>query len=178
MATQAIHTTVLSSSHPNIIKRISASGVTISAILFMVGMLVFMSTFAIADHTSALSVGLGVLGIAFMAWGGMHFFAKNKEEVYTPTGSVVDKQSFYFNLRHLDELKRFVQTGDLNCVSEIEAQQGGNIRMDLLGTRDQQFIALQLLQFIPYMYSPITSVFYFTGDEAATISAFIDRKKK
>lgn len=178
MATQSINTTVFASSHPSIVKRINGSSVMSALALFAIGGLTFMSTFAITDRSSALSIGLGVLGITFMTWGVFYFLNKRKEEVYEPTNSAVAKQSFYFNLRDLDELKQFVASGDTVSVSNVNAQQGGNIRMDVLETKDRQFVAVQLLQFVPYTYQPITSTCYYVGDEAERISSFIAQKSK
>ncbi len=36
---------------------------------------------------------------------------------------------------------------------------------------------LQLFQFVPYTYTPVTSVRYFTGSEAAAVSAFLSKCK-
>ena len=45
--TQTIDATIFASSHPDIAKRISVSGVLISSVMLLVGILAFVSTFEI-----------------------------------------------------------------------------------------------------------------------------------
>ena len=49
--------------------------------------------------------------------------------------------------------------------------------MDILISQDNQFAALQLFQFVPYTYTPVTPVHYFTGSQAAAVSAFLSKCK-
>ena len=61
MATQAIDATIFASTHPDIAKRTSVSGLIFSVAMLLLGVLVFASTFEITDRSSTLSVvdGLG-----------------------------------------------------------------------------------------------------------------------
>lgn len=44
-------------------------------------------------------------------------------------------------------------------------------------SEDRKFAAVQLFQFVPYTYNPVTSVRYFTNGEAASIAAFLTKTK-
>ena len=56
MATQAIDATIFASTHPDIAKRTSVSGLIFSVAMLLLGVLVFASTFEITDRSSTLSI--------------------------------------------------------------------------------------------------------------------------
>lgn len=88
MATQTIDATLFASSHPDIVKRTSVSGLIFSVAMLLVGVFIFASIFEMSDKSSTLSMALMVLGTAFVLLGVFRLFWKSKEVVYLPTGSV------------------------------------------------------------------------------------------
>ena len=64
--TQTIDATIFASTHPDIAKRISVSGVLISSVMLLIGILAFASTFELDDKSSTTSMALMVLGTGFM----------------------------------------------------------------------------------------------------------------
>lgn len=177
MTTQTIDATLFASSHSDIAKRTSVSGLIFSLAMVLAGILVFLSIFEMSDRSSALSMGLMVLGTALLLSGVFRLFWKSKEIVYLPTGSVVRERSMFFNLKHIDRLTALVENGDLAGESGIKCESSGNVRLDILISRDNRFAALQLFEFVPYTYAPVTTVRYFTGSEAAAVSAFLAKCK-
>ncbi len=173
MATQAIDATIFASSHPDIAKRTSLSGVIISVLFLLAGVLAFVSTFEMEDRSSTLSMGLMVLGSGMFLIGIFRLFWKSKVVVYLPTGSVAKEQSVFFDLKYMDELKGMVKSGVFPADTMLKCENSGNIRMDVILSEDKKFAAVQLFQFIPYTYSPITSVQYFTNGEASAVAAFL-----
>ena len=169
MTTQAIDATIFASSHPDIAKRTSVSGLIFSCIMLLAGVIAFVSTFEMEDRSSTISMGLMVLGTAL--------FWKSKEIVYLPTGSVAKEQSIFFDLKHLDELTDMVKSGDFSMQSTAKGGTSGNLRLDVMLSEDKKFAAVQLFQFVPYTYNPVTSVRYFTNGEAASIAAFLSKTK-
>lgn len=63
--TQTIDATIFASTHPDIAKRISVSGVLISSVMLLIGILAFASTFELDDKSSTASMALMVLGTGF-----------------------------------------------------------------------------------------------------------------
>ena len=49
--------------------------------------------------------------------------------------------------------------------------------MDVILSADKKFAAVQLFQFVPYTYQPITSVQYFTNEQASAVIAFLSKSK-
>ncbi|WP_455584804.1 hypothetical protein [Bacteroides sp.] len=175
MATQTVNTTILTTSHPDIAKRTSLSGLIFSSLILLVGVLAFVSTFEIADHSSTLSMGLMVLGSGMFLIGIFRLFWKSKEVVYLPTGSVAREKSVFFDLKYMEQLKEMVKSGTFPTDANLKGEASGNIRMDVVLSEDKKFAAVQLFQFVPYTYNPITSVQYFTNGEASAIAAFLSK---
>ena len=136
--TQTIDATIFASSHPDIAKRTSISGVLFSSFMLLVGILAFASTFELEDRSSTVSMALMVFGTGLFLVGIFRLFWKSKEVVYLPTGSIAKERSVFFDLK-------------------------------------QKFAAVQLFQFVPYTYQPITSVHYFTNEDASAVVAFLSK---
>lgn len=177
MATQTIDATIFASSHPDIAKRTSVSGLIFSCVMLLVGVLAFISTFEMEDRSSTISMGLMVLGTALFLIGVFRLFWKSKEVVYLPTGSRAKEQSFFFDLRNLDKLSEMIKNGSFSADTPVKGEASGNIRMDVILSEDTKFAAVQLFQFVPYTYNPVTSVRYFTNGEATALAAFLKKCK-
>ena len=64
MATKTIDSTLFASSHPDIAKRTSVSGLLISLAMMVAGLLIFVSIFEMHDKSSTISMALMVVGTA------------------------------------------------------------------------------------------------------------------
>ena len=177
MTAHAMDATIFASSHPDIVKRTSVSGLIISGLMLVAGIIAFVSTFEMKDKSSTISMGLMVLGTALFLIGIFRLFWKSKEIVYLPTGSVTKEQSVFFDIKHLDRLTDMVNTGNFPFTSEVKGGGSGNLRLDLMISADKKFAAVQLFQFVPYTYVPVTSVHYYTKGEATSLAAFLVKCK-
>ena len=81
MATQTIDATLFASSHPDIVKRTSVSGLIFSVAMLLVGVFIFASIFEMSDKSSTLSMALMVLGTAFVLLGVFRLFWKCRRAV-------------------------------------------------------------------------------------------------
>lgn len=177
MSTQTIDATIFASSHPDIAKRTSVSGLLFSGLMLVAGVLAFVSTFEMEDRSSTLSMGMMVIGSGLFLIGIFRLFWKSKQVVYVPTGSIAREQSIFFDLKHMDELKSMVKAGTFPADTKMKGEASGNIRMDVILSEDKKFAAVQLFQFVPYTYNPITSVQYFTNGEASAVAVFLSKCK-
>lgn len=175
--TQTIDATIFASTHPDIAKRTSVSGVLISSVMLLIGILAFVSIFELDDKSSTVSMALMVLGTGLFLMGIFRLFWKSKEVIYLPTKSVAKEHSVFFDLKHVDTLMNFVNSGSFSTDLKIKSEASGNIRMDVMLSADKKFAAVQLFQFVPYTYQPITPVQYFTNEEASAVVAFLSKSK-
>lgn len=175
--TQAISATIFATTHPDIAKRTSVSGVLISSLMLLLGILAFASTFGLEDKSSTISMALMVLGTGLFLMGIFRFFWKSKEVVYLPTGSVAKERTLFFDLKYVDALTNMVNSDFSQCV-DVKSEPSGNLRMDVILSEDKKFAAVQLFQFVPYQYQPITSVHYLTNGSASAFAAFVEKNRK
>lgn len=145
--------------------------------MLVVGVIAFASTFGLEDKSSTVSMALMVLGTGLFLMGIFRLFWKSKEVVYLPTSSVAKEHSVFFDLKHMDSLVNIVNSGSFSADSAIKSESNGNIRMDIILSEDKKFAAVQLFQFVPYNYQPITSVQYYTNESASAVVAFLSKSK-
>ena len=178
MATQTIDATLFASSHPDIVKRTSVSGLIFSVAMLLVGVFIFASIFEMSDKSSTLSMALMVLGTAFVLLGVFRLVLGNRRKwSILPTGSVTKERSVFFDLKYLGKLTDMIENEQLNGETEIKSSGSGNVRMDVMISQDNKFAAVQLYQFVPYTYTPVTSVRYYTGSDAVAVSTFLEKCK-
>ncbi len=177
MSTQTIDAMTLASVHPDIVKRTSVSGLILSCIMVILGVFAFVSIFQLEDRSSSLSMALMVFGAALLIAGVVRLFWKSKHVVYLPTGSIAKEESLFFDLKDLNKLLEIVKSGSFTTDTVVKGDTSGNIRMDVILTEDTKFAAVQLFQFVPYTYNPVTSVCYYTDNEASELAAFLKKCK-
>ncbi len=173
MAIQSIDATIFASSHPDINRRISNSGLLISGVMLVCSILSFVSTFEIQEGTSLGSIVLMFVGTVLFLSAIFRLYWKSRVSVYAPTGSATKEYSFFFDLKYLEKLTGFVQSGLFPGELDIKSDITGNIRMDVILSADHKFAAVQLLQFVPYTYQPMTTVKYLTNNEATSLAVFL-----
>lgn len=98
---------------------------------------------------------------------------------YTETGSLIDSfENFYAKIEG-EELRGFLSLSDdqiqnRKCWNRIAYnKEYGNYRLDLCLSRDHKFVAMQLYQFIAFMYRPVTDVRCFEGETAEHVLKLI-----
>ena len=74
----------------------------------------------------------------------------------------------------LQSLKQMMVENDFSKSTRFIFKEGGNGRLDYLASKDGRFVAIQLLQFVPYTYEPVTGVFYYTDNDAVAIARCIN----
>lgn len=173
MKTQSLNQSLLEGLNPELVTRTSVSKMLFSAAMLVLGLIFFSIVFQLSDKSSALSMILMVSGSALVLISLFRFFWKSKEVVYAPTGSTAYETSLFFNLKDLPLLSELVEDNKFSSAQSVRSESNGNIRLDVLLTRDHQFAALQLFQFVPYTYSPVTSVACFKGEDAVSVCQFL-----
>lgn len=176
MATQTIDATIFASTHPDIAKRFSVSGLIFSSIMLLAGVLAFVFTLGLDDRSSTMGMSLMVLGTGLILVGIFRMFWKSKEVVYVPTGSIAKERTVFFDLKNLDKLTALVNSGSF-AEKELKSEASGNLRMDVILSADNKFAAIQLFQFVPYTYQPVTDVRYFTNEDATAFATFMMKSR-
>lgn len=175
MNAQTVNTTLFSSMHPDVAKRTSVPALLFSIVMLLAGFLAFASIFEMSDKSSAVSMMMMVAGTSLILWGIFRLFWRTKELVYLPTGSVARERTLFFSQKDLEQLTDMLEHG--TPVTGVRSESSGNVRLNVMLSQDNRFAAVQLFQFIPYSYTPVTPVRYFTGSDAAAIASFLKQSK-
>jgi hypothetical protein len=170
---QHIDAAYLASTHPHIGQRFDVANLILSVALIAAGIAAFGGTFLLDRPSSALGMMLMVVGIGLALYGCVRLLRNTRRVVYLPSQSALKKHSLYFDLRELQNLRELVNSHNFSAVVNMRGSGSGNIRMDVLMSRCNGFAAVQLFQFVPYNYTPITDIAYFAGDEAERFALFV-----
>lgn len=178
MNTQKTEVPVLAASHPDMVKCTHTTNLILSACMLLAGIMFFYLSSRLEDATSTLGMLLLVGGTALLVFGVFCLFFKSKKVVYSPTGSEIKNKSLFFDFMHFDELAAMLKTESFAGNKNLSIVHAGNVRMDLSVSQDKEFAAVQLFQYIPYTYNPVSPVYYFTGVSAAAFHAFLESARK
>lgn len=173
----SVDETMFSTVYPDIEKRTSISSVLVSAIFCVIGAGAFVISLKMGDSSSAMSMAFMTGGIILFLLAVFRLFWKSKEWVYVPTGSVAKERACFFDECDLQALTAALENKSFESKSEVKVKPCGNVRMDYMLSQDQRFVAVQLFRFVPYTYEPASSVFYYTGAEAAAFARCLEASK-
>lgn len=159
-----------SATHPDIVECISVQRVASSVAMLLVGIGLFLFILRLDDKSSAVSMLSMVAGTVLVLFGIFRLFWHSKVDVYRPTNSMLKRISLFFELKNLESLTAMIEQGNPELGAGVQSCGSGNVRMDVILSKDHRFAAVQLFQFVPYTYSPVTSVRYFSGADAEALS--------
>lgn len=158
--------TVFSAAHPDIKKSTSISSLILSVLLLAAGAALLFFSSKVDDSSSSSGPMLLVGGVALLATGGIRLLVGKKNLIYTPTGSIVKKGSCFFDTGSLSLFREMLEEKAFDGQKEIRVKNDGGLRIDYMTSQDGRFVAVQLFQYVPYAYEPVSDIFYYTGDDA------------
>ena len=165
--------TLFSTTHPQLDKHISVKQILVSSLIALVGVVGIVLSCVVDESDSTLCMALLTVGILLMLFALYRFFTKRSETVYKATGSEVRSGTLYMDAVELQNLQRMMEKNDFSASSRLAFKEGGNGRLDYMISKDGRFVAVQLLQFVPYTYEAVTGLFYYTDDDAISIARCI-----
>ena len=83
------------------------------------------------------------------------FFSSNKL-IYSPTGSVVKKKSYSFNITLQPEILLCLEEGNITRLRALKNDDTGGLLVELLESQDHLFIAARLLKYETFSYTAKT----------------------
>lgn len=168
--TNQMEETLFSSTHIQLEKRISVKSILVSSLVVLVGVVGIVLSCVLDKSYSTLCMALLTIGIILVLFALYRFFTKSRKLFYKATGSEVCSGTLYMDVTELQNLKEMMAKNDFLNASRLVFKEGGNGRLDYLASKDRYFVAIQLLQFVPYTYETVTGIFYYTGDDALVVA--------
>ena len=170
--TTSVEETLLSAAHPQLEKHISVKQIIVSSCIALSGVIGIILSFVV---DKSLSMAFLSIGIILMLFALYRLFTKSKEVIYKPTGSKISSGSLYMDTVELQNLKQMMVKNEFSSSSRLAFKEGGNGRLDYQMSKDGRFVAIQLLQFVPYTYEAVTGVYYYTDDDALVVAHCINQ---
>ena len=172
--TTQVEETLFSAAHPQLEKQISVKQILLSSCIALFGVRGIVLSLVMDKSESILCMAFLTIGILLMLFALYRFFTKSKEMIYKPTGSEVRSDSLYMDSVELQSLKQMMVKNEFSTSSRLVFKEGGNGRLDYMVSKDGRFMAIQLLQFVPYTYEAVTGVYYYTDNDAVVVARCIN----
>jgi len=169
--------TLFASSHPDIGKKMSYRLVILASFYMEVGMVSLIVSYLLNVAYNTVSMLCLVVGIILVLFGLYKVFCHSRREIYLPTGSVVEKKILFFDSKQSALLQEYVHNGKFPLEATIECVPNGCVKMEVLKTSDGRFAGVQLFEFEPYVYSPVTTVHYYKDEKADSLCKFVQSIK-
>ncbi len=163
--------------HSQIKKSINIKSIAIASVLLAVGAVCFFLFSKHPDSKSTLSMVYISLGATLIVCSLILFFTKFQQKVYVETGSVIKNKSYPFNRAQLGEMKDSLAGSKFNQAEPLKVMDNGNCRMDILRSADNKFVAVQLFEYIPFVYEAATPVYYFSEKQADDFVSYLEKCK-
>ena len=157
-------------------KTISLPSIILSAVIILAGIISLFLSSRLDDTSSALYMAMVTSAFVLFVVSVYRFLTASRHIVYVPTGSPIRKYFCYFESDELQRVAAALQSSDITALSRVAKKFGGNVRLDYFVSADSNFCAVQLFQYVPYTYEPVTQVIFFRNEDAKTLSAYLKRK--
>ncbi|MDR3266591.1 MAG: hypothetical protein LBT24_03370, partial [Tannerella sp.] len=101
-------------------------------------------------------------------------FWKTKCYILKETGKTVKKETIYFNK---DQLQGFIKQFSEQVFSEAKpieiVASRGNCYMDIVFTEDNLFVAVQLFEYVPFVFQPVNGLYLIKEQSASDFLSYI-----
>lgn len=168
---------LLSSAHPYIAKHTNLFSILISLVIMLLGIVSIGFALCLDNISSTVSMLLLTLGSICLLISLYRLFWRSQKHVYTLTGSAVVEGSCYWDSCDLQNLQNMLEQSNFKMNKGMSSKLGGNVRLDYVLSKDYKFAAVQLFQFVPYVYEPVTRIYYYTEEIATDFARHLIKNK-
>ncbi len=178
MESQNIQKDIHTATQGSIVKKNNGMMMIISSFILCAGVASIYACYQQPDTKSSLSMFLLMVGILLTIAGISLFFMKYRQWVYVSTGSRVKVDHRLFDKSQSERLKTLLSKGEFAGGQPVSFVNNSTARLDFVMSEDNQYAAVQLFDFVAFVYEPITPVYSYTGQQASGIIEYIQRCEK
>lgn len=168
---------LLSSTQPYIVKHINPFSIIVSIGIMFLGVVSIGLALDMNVVSSTVSMVLLTVGSICLLFSLYRLFWRSQKQVYVHTGSPIVEGSCYWDSADLQNLLKMLEQSDFRLQKGMLPKLSGNVRLDYILSKDRKFAAAQLFQFIPYVYEPVTHIYYYTGENATDFARNLIKDK-
>lgn len=172
-----VGTILLSSTHPYVAKHTDLFSIIVSLGIMISGIVSIGFALDMDNVSSTVSMLLLTVGSICLLVSLYRLFWRSQKHVYTQTGSPLVEGSCYWDSCDMQNLLKMLEHSDFKLTRGIVSRLSGNVRLDYILSKDHKFAAVQLFQFVPYVYEPVTRIYYYTNEIAADFARHLVKNK-
>ncbi len=160
--------------HPEIAKKLHLKTIVWTSFYLEGGAVALLASHLLKNSHQTLSIAALSAGIVMLAWGVYKIACCSKREIYLPSGSEIKKKTLFFDSKQTSLLQEYIHSGNFTPSTLVHTVSNGCIKMEIIRSVDRKFAGVQLLEFEPYYYKPVTPIYYYKGEQAESLYRFVE----
>ena len=142
----------MQASYPECIKESKSTNRAQALLWLLIAAVLFGIYSQLPDKESPLSLVQITLIAVCAVMAVYKFFCENSKLIYVPTGGVIKKQTYNFNIALQAELLHCLEEGNTARLKAFKSDDAGGLMVEFLESEDHLFIAARLLKYEPHGY--------------------------
>lgn len=152
---------------------VKKSSISVAAIgMLTIAVLAVAWALNIEDPNSMLSTFLYTLAVILLIVSVIKFLNGRSGYLFIPTGSRVKKMTLYFDNKESQRLLDCMQNKKFDDLLRMKRQVNTGVKVDAMIAGDSKFAAVQVSEYIPYTYEPVSPVICYYGEDASKFVGF------
>lgn len=140
-------------------KQFSIAAIAKYTLMLIIGVaLIVAGSMYASEPKTALYFLIVTTGAGFIITALVKMISAARISVYTPSNSPVRERSLFIKCDRVDNLIESLKNGDSNVIDKIACQSDSGLRMDVMLSDDNNFVACQLFRYVPYSYEPASEM--------------------
>ena len=117
---------------------------------------------------------LMALGVGASVYGLYRYLSGSAENVNRPTGNAFEEHHLYFGRYRKETLRSIINADGIPDCIKPTGKYDGVIRLDIVLSIGDCFAGLQLMEYEPDGFQPVTEMHYHTGTEVERIKGLLE----
>lgn len=146
----------MQATYPECIKESKSTHRAQSLLWLIVAVVLFVIYSQQPDKDSTLCLVQLALVAIFAVLAVCKFFGRSSKLIYIPTGSVIKKQSYSFNVALQPDVLRCLEEGNTARLKALKNDDAGGLLVEFLESEDHLFFAARMFKYEPHGYEAKT----------------------
>ena len=149
-------TAEVQATYPECIKESKSNNRAQSLLWLLIAAVLFVIYTQQPDKDTTFGLVQIALVFFFAVLAIVKFFVGSSKLTYAPTGSVVEKQSYSFNIALQSDIYRCLEEGNTTRLKALKNDDAGGLLVEFLESEDHLFLAARLFKYEPHGYEAKT----------------------
>ena len=146
----------MQATYPECINETKSSNRAQAFLWLLIAVVLFVIYSQQPDKDSTLCLVQLALVAIFAVLAIYKFFGRSSKLIYVPTGSVIKKQSYSFNVALQPDVLRCLEEGNTARLKALKNDDAGGLLVEFLESEDHLFLAACLFKYEPHGYEAKT----------------------